>query len=68
MSGRHIGQPTTKKFCTNNQDVPGASALGISRNKLMEAGNAQLGIRWRLAYRNEHLRSPDSLLLLDPAR
>ena len=56
---------------TNNQgalSLGGASALGISRNKLTGAGNAQLGISWRLAERKKRLPSPDILLLLDPAR
>lgn len=34
----------------------------------MGAGNAQLGISWRLAERKKRLHSPDILLLLDPAR
>ena len=45
-----------------------ASALRISRNKQMGAGNAQPRISCRLAERKESLHSPDILILLHPAR
>ena len=44
-----------------------ASALRISKNKQMEAGNAQPRISSRLAERKESLHSPDILILLHQA-
>lgn len=45
-----------------------ASALRISRNKQMGAGNVQPRVSCRLAERKESLHSPDILILLHPAR
>ena len=75
MSGHQLGGQVSK----NNQgahalslslslSLSPASALRISRNKQMGAGNAQPRISCRLAERKESLHSPDILILLHPAR
>lgn len=75
MSGHQIGGQVSKnsqgarsllRACSLSLSL--ASALRISRNKQMGAGNAQPRISSRLAERKESLHSPDILILLPPAR
>lgn len=73
MSGHQIGGQVSKNSqgacslsCVLSLSL--ASALRISKNKQMGAGNAQPRISSRLAERKASLHSPDILILLHPAR
>ena len=75
MSGHQIGGQVSKNSqgarslsSTRAISLSLASALRISKNKQMGAGNAQPRISSRLAERKESLHSPDILILLHPAR